>query len=70
MTIRVQLASSKELNLLTKILEGAGHLATGKILDGRQAVAEVLCTADQSSAVKGLLQELQNAQTVTILSIN
>ena len=70
MTIRVQLASSKELTLLSKILEGAGHLATVKIIDGRQAMAEVLCTAAQGPTVRSLLQELQNAQSVTILSIN
>ncbi len=70
MKIRVQFASSQELVYATKIIEGAGHLAVVKTLDGRQGVAEVLCTVDQASEVKQLLQALHAAQSVTLLSMN
>ena len=67
---RIQVATSKELAYLTKIIEGAGHLATIKTLSGQEAMAEVLCTEEQWLDVEMLLFALQSREDVTILSIN
>lgn len=67
---RIQLASSKELAFLTKIIEGAGHLATVKTISGQEALAEILCSAEQWPEIERLLSALQKEGDVTILSTN
>ena len=69
MKCQVQLSSSRELLLLTKIIEGAAHLAVVKTISGQAATAEILCTDDQWPEVQHLLQALQDMRTVAILSI-
>ncbi len=67
---RLHLASSKELTFLTKIVEGAGHLATIQTISGQDALADIHCTAKQWPEVEELLYALQKKGAVTILSIN
>ena len=67
---RLQLASSKEVTFLTKIVEGAGHLAAVQTISGQEALADMHCTAEQWPEVEALLETLQKRGAVTILSIN
>lgn len=67
---RLKLASGKELSFLTKIVEGAGHVAVIQTINGQEGLADVLCTPEQWAEVEELLQTLQKRGAITILSIN
>lgn len=59
MIITVKLPDSRALMFLTKIIEGIGHLAVVKTLDGSQGIAEIYCTDNLAEDIRRLLQSME-----------
>lgn len=63
MIITVQL-SSKDLAFCVKIVEGIGHFAIVKTLDGKQALAQIIIPDDLASEVLSFLKDFPRPITI------